>query len=507
MKTFIGTAVKHFVDTMSNHPLLLIHSLLPIRSRPTILLPLILGLALSLVYPSAFAAKKEPSNGHEMHEEIISNMPIVEGKLADYVNKVGQRIASNITDSKETFTFTVIDSPDINAFAIEDGYIYINRGLITYLKSEAQLAAVLAHEVGHVTANHHGRGKRARIGSSVVSNILAVLTQSRDVGEASALWGASFVSGYGREMELEADELGGRYLFQSGYDPEAMIEVISLLKDHERLEKKRAQESGKKAQTYHGLFSTHPRNDKRLREVISKSGKLPKSLNAENNITPFRVATEGMIWGKSFKPNKTPENAYQNNHLAFQVYFPKEWSHTSNANSNPLVEGNNADNNVKIKINVMARTLDTPDQFIKKQLNIPLIKKAESFIQSRLRGHTGFVPVKNGADQRIAVIYYGRRAYIFRGEIDSGGLSKTQEKQANKDILNIIRSFRPISKRSLSNQKPKTIHYVKATENTSFSRLAKHLKIGKYGEDELRIINGYYPAGEPKPGEWIKLIR
>ena len=110
---------------------------------------------------------------------------------------------------------------------------------------------------------------------------------------------------------------------------------------------------------------------------------------------------------------------------------------------------------------------------------------------------------KNGADQRIAVIYYGRRAYIFRGEIDSG----VDEKQANKDILNIIRSFRPISKRSLATQSPKTIHYVKATKNTSFARLVKHLKIGKYGEDELRIINGYYPVGEPKPGEWIKLIR
>jgi predicted Zn-dependent protease len=491
MKTFINSAIKHLINTVSY------------RSLPSTLLPLILGLSLSLVYPSAFAEKKEPSNGHEMHEEIIGNMPIVEGKLADYVKKVGQRIASNLTDSKETFTFTVIDSPDINAFAIEDGYVYINRGLITYLKSEAQLAAVLAHEVGHVTANHHGRGKRAQIGSTVVSSILAVLTRSRDVGEASALWGASFVSGYGREMELEADELGGRYLFQSGYDPQAMIEVISVLKDHERLEKKRAQESGKKAQTYHGLFSTHPRNDKRLREVVSKSGKLPKKLDAEKNITPFRVATEGMIWGKSYKPNKTPENAYQNDNLAFQIYFPKEWSHTSNTNSNPLVVAKNADNNVRMKVTVMARTLDTPDQFIKKQLNIPLIKKAESFIQSRLSGHTGFVPEKNGADQRIAVIYYGRRAYIFRGEIDSN----VDGKQANKDLLNIIRSFRPISKRSLATQKPKTIHYVKATKNTSFSRLAKHLKIGKYGEDELRIINGYYPVGEPKPGEWIKLIR
>jgi len=150
----------------------------------------------------------------------------------------------------------------------------------------------------------------------------------------------------------------------------------------------------------------------------------------------------------------------------------------------------------------MARTLDDPDQFIKNQLGIPFVKKAEAFIQSRLRGYTGFVPTTGLPDQRIAVIYYGRKAYIFRGEIDSNA----DKKQANKDFFNIIKSFRPISKRSLNARKPKTIHYVKATKNTSFSRLANHLKLGKYGEDELRIINGYYPAGEPKIGEWIKLI-
>jgi predicted Zn-dependent protease len=457
-------------------------------------------LLLFLALQPTFAAKNTPSTGKEMHEELIANVPLVEGKLAEYVDKVGQRIARHLKKSKETFTFTVIDNPDINAFAIQDGYIYIHRGLITYLKSEAQLAAVLAHEVGHVTANHHGRQKRAQVGSSLVAGLLAILTRSADVGEASALWGASMISGYGREMELEADELGSKYLFQSGYDPQAMIEVITLLKDHERFEKQRAKELGKDIQTYHGLFSTHPRNDKRLREVVSKSGQLTKNVNAENNITPFRMATEGMIWGKNYTPSKIPENLYQNHQLGFQVYFPKDWPHSEQRN---LIHTENTDGNVKMNINIMARTVDSPALFIKKKLGIPLVRKAESFIQSRLKGHTGFVPTTGLSDQRIAVIYYGRRAYVFRGEINNNA----DEKQANKDFLNIIRSFRPVSKRSLTKQKPKTIHYVKATGNTSFSRLAKHLKMGKFGEGELRIINGYYPAGEPKPGEWIKLIR
>ncbi len=449
----------------------------------------------------AHAAKDTPETGEEMHEEIIANMPLVKGKLAEYVNQVGQRIIRHLDNTDETFTFTVIDKPHINAFALPDGYVYINRGLITYLNSEAQLVAVLAHEVGHVTANHHARGERAQLGSNLMAGLLAILTRSADVGEASALWGTSLVSGYGRDMELEADELGSQYLFNSGYDPQAMIEVISLLKDHERFEKQRAQDSGKKVQTYHGLFSTHPRNDKRLREVVSKSGSFPKATDAEQNITPFRMATEGMVWGKNFEKNVLPENVYQNKKRAFQVYFPKEWNFSEQAQ---LIQAENKLKNARIDITIMTRSVAAPEKFIKNRLNIPLIKKSEAFIQLRLKGHTGFVPGENGLpDQRLAVIYYGRQAYVFRGKIDSGA----DEKQANSDFLRIIKSFRPISKRSLKERKPKTIHYVKATENTRFSRLARHLKLGKYGEDELRIINGYYPAGEPKPGEWIKLIR
>lgn len=470
--------------------------------RPLLSLLICLSLCFIPASGSLAAKKSEPSTSKEMHEEILANMPIYDdGKVSEYVNSVGQRIVKHAKDAKGSFTFTVIDLPDINAFAIQDGYIYINRGLITYLKSEAQLAAVLAHEVGHVTAKHHARQKRAKFGSNLAAGLLAVLTRSAEVGEASALWGASLVSGYGREMELEADELGGEYLYSANYDPQAMIEVVSLLKDHERLEKKRAQESGKKTQTYHGLFATHPRNDKRLREVVSKAGTLPQAANAEKNITPFRLATDGMIWGKNFTKKETPEHRFQHNKLAFRFDYPEDWEFTDGG---ALISGQNKEGNIKLNLQIKARTLDPPDQYIKKQLGIPLVKKSEPIVQAKLKGHTGFVPMANGLpDQRLVVLYYSRRAYVFRGEILEGA----DEKVANEQFLKIIGSFRPVSRRSLSARKPKTIHYVKATPSTTFASLGKYLKLGKYGEQELRIINGYYPAGEPHPGEWIKIIQ
>ena len=450
---------------------------------------------------SVIAAGNAPETPEEMHREIIANMPLVEGKLADYVDQVGQRIARHSDKPQDSFTFTVIDNPDINAFALPDGYIYIHRGLIGYLNSEAQLAAVLAHEIGHVTASHHARQKRAQTGSKIVSGLLAIFTRSMEVGQASAMWGASMVSGYGRDMELEADEIGGRYLYKSGYDPQAMIEVISMLKDHERLEKKRAKEAGREPQTYHGLFATHPRNDQRQREVVGNAGTIPNDMNTEQNITAFRIATQGMVWGENFATRQLPENAYLNEELAFMMYFPKGWQFSEQP---PLVNARNETGDAKIALTAMKRTRVRPDQFIKQQLGVPLLKQSEPLAQFQLRGHTGLIPGTQGQpDQRLAVIYYGYRAFVFRGTLE-GSADRTL---GNRQLMEIIGSFRPVSKRSLQPSEARTIHYVKATKNSTFALLAQHLKLGKYGEDELRIINNYYPVGEPEPGEWIKIIR
>ena len=196
----------------------------------------------------SLSKKQEAKIGKEQYDAILAEMPIYEEqKLVDYVTKVGERVARVSDRPNYEFTFTVIDSPDINAFATPGGYVYINRGLITYMTSEAQLAAVLAHEVAHVTANHAARQGRARTTNNIVAGVLGVLTGSGDVAEASSLWGQTVVSGYGREMELEADQIGARYLRDAGYPPQAMIEVISLLKDNEKLEKRRARETGKKS--------------------------------------------------------------------------------------------------------------------------------------------------------------------------------------------------------------------------------------------------------------------
>lgn len=451
--------------------------------------------------------KSEIKKGKELHEKILTGVPIFnDEKLQAYIDSVGQKIAANSDRPNLKYHFTIIDKPDINAFALPGGYIYINRGLLAYLNNEAQLAAVLAHEIAHVTARHAVRQKSAKTGASSLS-VLAVLTTGNiSVGEATDLWSGAAVSGYGRDLELEADRFGAQYLYNSGYDPGAMVEVIGILKDQERFSRYRAREEGKKSKSYHGVFSTHPRNDQRLQEVVSKAGTLPNDSKVTNEKT-FRKNIEGLIYGLNYDLNsqskKSTINRYTHTKLGFSLIFPSGWAVEK---TRTQITARPEDKSAEIILALDSlKSPTSPADYIHNQLKIAPLSKSEPLKQYGLTGHTGLLPINNNKlKQRVAVLLQGPRVYIIR----ANELKSIKNVSADKLFLDSIQSFRPVRPTSgkKKTQRSKTIHYVKAHQGTTFNSLAKYTRLGKYGEEQLRLINGYYPRGEPKSGDWIKII-
>jgi predicted Zn-dependent protease len=444
--------------------------------------------------------------GREMHEKIMANTPIYKDKkLNEYVNSIGQKIAALGDRPDLKYTFTIIDEPDINAFAAPAGYIYINRGLLAYLNSEAQLAAVLAHEIGHITGRHAVRQDSAQKGANVLSVMTILTTGSAVLTDMSSLWSSAAVKGYGREMELEADRYGARYLYKSGYSPQAMVETIGILKDQQKFNRYRIKEEGKKQRSYHGLFSTHPRNDIRLKTVVKEAGTLPKDQGDTANTEAYRKQVEGMVYGVNYqmtmKKKQSKDNRYTHDKLGFTLLFPDEWKVE---NERSQIVGLPKDKSARISLEVrkLKRPI-APTEYIRKEMKIPLLKRSENFKQYGLVGHTGLVDSGTGQpDKRVAVFFQGRRVYLFTGSV-----SKAQKNvDYDEMFLRSLHSFRPALARGKL-PKAKTIHYVKANENTTFAQLARITRIGGYAEQQLRLINGYYPRGEPKPGEWIKIIQ
>ncbi len=173
--------------------------------------------------------QQEIALGRQSHPQILKESPeYTNAQLAAYVQRVGAKLAAHSHRSNLIYRFTLLDSPDVNAFALPGGYIYITRGLLAYLNSEAELAAVLGHEIGHVTARHSVRQQSASTATGLFGAVLAGVTGVSAAGDVANIAGTALVRGYGREHELEADRLGAEYLARSGYDPQAMLRVIHV---------------------------------------------------------------------------------------------------------------------------------------------------------------------------------------------------------------------------------------------------------------------------------------
>jgi predicted Zn-dependent protease len=371
------------------------------------------------------------------------------------------------------------------------------------VRNEAELVSVLAHEVGHITRDHVTGQEGQAAGAQILSAIAAVLSGSNEVYEAGMAYANSIIRGHGRRNELEADEAGAEYMAKLGYSPNEMISMLSMMKDYESLQKKRAASKGAAKQTYHGIFSTHPRNDSRLRTVVSKAEVFKAEVSRDNGAATYRRYTEGLIWGENFLAKEQKPERFSNMRLRVRFDFPKDWA--QNQPNSPLLASAESPNKIaKLSLQAMARTAQGPEEFLYNYLNVAQLREGKIIAPARLKGFTGILPGTNGAaDSRIALVYYKLNAYLFTGEVTQ----QADFTEADKLFIDAINSFRPISNREIQGQKPQTVHYVKATTATTFTGLAKALKLSSTDIDDLRIINGYYPSGEPKAGEWIKIFR
>ena len=221
--------------------------------------------------------QQEIQMGAQAHLDVLREVAALDNPgLQAYVNEVGQRLAKQSHRPDLQWHFTVVDSPDVNAFALPGGYVYITRGIMAYLNSEAELAGVLGHEIGHVTARHGVRQQSTATATGLGAVLGSILVPGLGNQAGATLLqtlAQSWTTGYGREHELESDRLGAQYLAKSGYNPQAMIEVIGVLKNQEVFAAEQARRDGKKPSTYHGTFDTHPGNDARLKQVVSEANK------------------------------------------------------------------------------------------------------------------------------------------------------------------------------------------------------------------------------------------
>ncbi|RMF90639.1 MAG: LysM peptidoglycan-binding domain-containing protein [Nitrospinota bacterium] len=243
-----------------------------------------------------FSESRERAWGKEAHAEVLKTYtPYDNPALQRYVSQVGERIVRSSGRGSFRYQFLVLDDPSINAFALPGGYVYVMRGLLTELSNEAELAGVLAHEVGHAALHHAAKQYTRLLGYNFLT-LGAAVAGSAAGGEggkiavaASSLF-QQILLGYSREFELEADEFALFALHRAGYDPRAFIDFMRHLRLKNRLE----------GVAYHGFQSTHPSILERIVQaetlasiLVSKGGRL------ERRSEEYLAHIDGLKYGQS----------------------------------------------------------------------------------------------------------------------------------------------------------------------------------------------------------------
>jgi predicted Zn-dependent protease len=203
-----------------------------------------------------YSIEKEIALGKGLAQEVERQAKIIDDPvIAEYVNRVGQNLVRN-SDAKVPFTIKVVDSEDVNAFALPGGFFFVNSGLILKAESEAELAGVMAHEIAHVAARHGTRQATRGEVMNLASIPLIFMGGWAGYGArqaASVLVPVGFLS-FSRGFESEADMLGLQYMYKTGYDPGAFVDFFEKIQSLEK----------KKPGTMAKVFSTHPLTEDRI---------------------------------------------------------------------------------------------------------------------------------------------------------------------------------------------------------------------------------------------------
>lgn len=462
-------------------------------------------LALAVVAPfSALADMSDEQRiGRKEHEKLSLYTHFYEdAALNEYVNSVGQRLAANSDYPDLEYHFFIVDSPDINAFALPGGYIYINRGLMTYLTSEAQLAAVLSHEIAHVTKRHGTRQRDQRILGNVAAWVATIALWNASIGDAIRLENTARVSGYGREMELEADEYGATYLYRTGYDPQAIIEVLSILKDHQTFTLRKGREQGRAPATYHGVFSTHPRNDQRLADVIQQAGLLPPGEALEGR-TEYRKMMDGVVFGDNDKSTSPPGyERYSSKSLGVTMLYPESWTKTTQGQEILLDSGDGTQLQLTVAVPEDS-AISAKDQLLQKY-QLESLEDVELVYEEKGTEHDAILAIAttDPGKLRVAAIKVGAYTYFFENITPI-----PLDKETDVIVKNIIKSFRRAESEDYPPDNIYNVYYHRLAPGETFAELAQSQNLGRYTEDYLRLMNGYYPKGEAQPGTWIKMAK
>ena len=448
----------------------------------------------------------EAQQGAEFHPQLLGQFGgAMSGSQAQYVEQIGKNIAvqSGLGNARESFTVSLLNSPVNNAFAVPGGYIYTTRQLVTLMNNEAELAAVLGHEVGHVAARHSQRrqqtAQRNQIGGVLGAVLSGVLLGDSSIGNTVSrgfLQGSQLLTlSFSRSQETQADDLGIQYLTSAGYDPDAMGNVLASLAAQNALD---AQLQGRNASVPEWA-STHPEPAARVQRALSASEGLPGTVT---NRDTFLTRIDGLLYGDDPAQGVIEGNRFIHPELRLSFTAPQGYYMV---NSTRAVSINGQGGQGQLTLATYSGDLSS---YVRQQFAALGGEDTQLSPQSLERTTVNGLPVvygqarvNNGSSQVDVTVFayeFARdRAYHFATITPAG---------STNPFGSMFRSMRRISASEAGQVIPRRLDVVTVRSGDSISGLSRQMAYDTGQEERFRVLNGLGQGDALRAGQKVKLV-
>ena len=453
----------------------------------------------------SFTAFMSPADekrlGAEQHPKILEEFggAYEDPELGAYVASLGARMAATSERPDLNFTFTILDSPVVNAFALPGGYVYVSRGLIALANNEAELAGVLGHEIGHVTARHSAERYSRSVLVNLGAGILGAVSGQRAVADIASLGGGLYLRSYSRENEFEADSLGLRYMTAAGYEPSAVASFLASLGAQTELEARlRGSDADPDA---FNLLSTHPRTVDRVREAQQATGSFEPG-RVEREAYLRRI--DGMLYGDDPDQGFIRDRTFIHPVLRFRFTAPPGFTLI---NSSDRVEGVSQDGTKMVFDGTPDRTGASMAQYLSRS---PWTQKlrltgVQSFTVNGMDAATASATVQTQQGtlgyRLIAIRASADRIYRFAFLGNPDRLAANQE-----ELRRTTYSFELLSESEAASYRPLRLHVVQVQPGDTVDSLAARMPQGPEQRARFLVLNGMQNGGQVQPGMLVKIV-